>query len=54
MIDRMDWMDEHHWHNSGLWDLSARADGVLERVLDQEYAAELRHSQAFLADCGYR
>jgi hypothetical protein len=53
IIDRMDWNDENHWHNSGLWDLIRRPDGVLERVLQLEYAQELRHSQALLARCGW-
>ena len=52
IIDRMDWNDETHWHNSGLWDLVKR-NGRLERVLYQEYADELRHSQALLARCGW-
>jgi hypothetical protein len=54
IIDRMDWSDEHHWHNSGLWDLSKREDGTLERVINREYAEELSHSQALLARCGWR
>ena len=53
IIDRMDWNDENHWHNSGLWDLKRRRDGGLERVLHLEYAQELRHSQALLARCGW-
>jgi beta-glucosidase/6-phospho-beta-glucosidase/beta-galactosidase len=53
IIDRMDWNDEHHWHNSGLWDLVRSPDGVLERVLHPEYAEELRRSQALLARCGW-
>ena len=53
IIDRMDWNDETHWHNSGLWDLVKGPDGVLERVLHLEYAEELRHSQALLARCGW-
>jgi len=52
IIDRMDWNDEHHWHNSGLWDLVMK-NGRLERVLHEEYAQELRHSQALLARCGW-
>ena len=52
IIDRMDWNDENHWHNSGLWDL-VRKNGCLERVIHGEYAAELRHSQALLARCGW-
>jgi hypothetical protein len=53
IIDRMDWNDENHWHNSGLWDLVKRGDGIYERVIQQEYADELRHSQALLARCGW-
>jgi beta-glucosidase/6-phospho-beta-glucosidase/beta-galactosidase len=53
IIDRMDWNDANHWHNSGLWDLDARPDGTLTRVLNQEYAEELRHSQTLLARCGW-
>ena len=53
IIDRMDWHDENHWHNSGLWDLEKRRDGTFDRVLNQEYAAALRHSQALLARCGW-
>jgi beta-glucosidase/6-phospho-beta-glucosidase/beta-galactosidase len=52
IIDRMDWNDEHHWHNSGLWDLVMK-NGQLERVLNEEYVQELRHSQALLARCGW-
>jgi beta-glucosidase/6-phospho-beta-glucosidase/beta-galactosidase len=53
IIDRMDWNDDNHWHNSGLWDLVRRTDGTLERVLHEEYAEELRHSQALLSRCGW-
>ena len=53
IIDRMDWNDEHHWHNSGLWDLVRGPAGRLERVLNAEYAAELHHSQTLLARCGW-
>jgi beta-glucosidase/6-phospho-beta-glucosidase/beta-galactosidase len=53
VIDRMDWNDERHWHNSGLWDLARTPDGRLERVLHTEYAEEVRRSQALLARCGW-
>lgn len=46
IIDRFEWEDPSHWHNSGLWDLAAGHDGRLERVLNEPYAAELRRSQA--------
>jgi len=53
IIDRMDWNDANHWHNSGLWDLELSDDGLLQRVLNKEYADELRHSQALLSRCGW-
>jgi hypothetical protein len=53
IIDRMDWNDENHWHNSGLWDLEKDSTGMLKRVLNVEYAEELRHSQALLSRCGW-
>jgi len=48
IIDRPDWDDPDHWHNSGLWDLHRRPDGKLERVLSADYAASLRQAQARL------
>jgi hypothetical protein len=48
IIDRPDWDDPDHWHNSGLWDLRRRADGKLERILAEDYAESLRHAQAQL------
>jgi beta-glucosidase/6-phospho-beta-glucosidase/beta-galactosidase len=48
IIDRPDWDDPDHWHNSGLWDLRRGPSGKLERVLSSEYAAELRLAQARL------
>ena len=41
-LDRPDWDDDSHWHNSGLWDLRRHADGRLERVLHEPCAAEVR------------
>lgn len=49
VIDRFEWENPQHWHNSGLWDYSPDAAGNLVRVLNEPYAAELRHSQARLA-----
>lgn len=49
IIDRFDWNDPTHWHNSGLWDIERDQNGTLRRVLNQEYAAELRRSQRKLA-----
>jgi hypothetical protein len=45
IIDRPDWEDPDHWHNSGLWDLRRDGGGKLERVLSEEYAGELRKAQ---------
>jgi hypothetical protein len=52
IIDRFEWENPSHWHNSGLWDLTREADGTLVRVLHQEYAEELWHSQRLLAEKG--
>jgi hypothetical protein len=48
ILDRHDWDDPDHWHNSGLWDLALDGDGRLERILNQPYAAELRSAQSLL------
>jgi beta-glucosidase/6-phospho-beta-glucosidase/beta-galactosidase len=53
IIDRFEWEDPDHWHNSGLWDFTRDANGNFERVLNGEYAAELWHSQEKLARRGY-
>jgi beta-glucosidase/6-phospho-beta-glucosidase/beta-galactosidase len=47
IIDRHDWENPNHWHNSGLWDLKNN-NGRLERVLCEEYAADFRVAQAML------
>ncbi|MFO1434603.1 MAG: hypothetical protein U1F76_31735 [Candidatus Competibacteraceae bacterium] len=48
ILDRPDWEDLTHWHNSGLWDFSPGADGTLNRVLNEPYAHELRMAQRLL------
>ena len=48
IIDRPDWDDPDHWHNSGLWDLRRTADGKLERILAADYADSLQQAQAQL------
>jgi hypothetical protein len=53
VIDRQDWNDPNHWHNSGLWDIVRRPDGTLLRVLNEEYGQEVARSQALLARCGW-
>ena len=54
ILDRPDWDDPNHWHNSGLWDLQPTPDGRILRVLHPEYAADLRRAQAHLAQAGYQ
>jgi len=53
IIDRPDWENFDHWHNSGLFDLHRDATGRLRRVLHAEYGAALRWAQAALRqyDC---
>lgn len=38
ILDRPDWENLEHWHNSGLWDLIPDEQGKLQRVLNEEYA----------------
>jgi hypothetical protein len=52
ILDRFEWNDPSHWHNSGLWDF-VHEDGVFRRVLNAEYAAELNRSQLRLAALGF-
>ena len=44
IIDRSDWENENHWHNSGLWDYSLGKEGRHLRVLAQDYAVEIQHA----------
>ena len=53
IIDRFEWENPAHWHNSGLWDFRHLPDGTFERVLNADYAAELRRSQMRLAAVGF-
>ncbi len=52
ILDRPDWDDPDHWHNSGLWDLLPDENGVLRRVINQEYAAQFAISKRLLAQHG--
>ena len=54
ILDRFEWDDRSHWHNSGLWDLFQTGDGAYQRVLNLDYAEQLRRSQAILAGIGRR
>jgi beta-glucosidase/6-phospho-beta-glucosidase/beta-galactosidase len=42
VLDRPDWDNLDHWHNSGLWDLRPDGQGRLQRILNEDYAAELK------------
>jgi beta-glucosidase/6-phospho-beta-glucosidase/beta-galactosidase len=53
IMDRFEWEDPTHWHNSGLWDYELEPNGDFRRVLNAEYAAELLLSQEKLARKGY-
>jgi beta-glucosidase/6-phospho-beta-glucosidase/beta-galactosidase len=53
IIDRFEWDNPAHWHNSGLWDYELEPDGTYRRVLNEEYAAELRRSQRRMAAQGF-
>lgn len=48
ILDRHDWDNPNHWHNSGLWDLWKDERGQFQRVLNQQYAAELQAIQHHL------
>jgi beta-glucosidase/6-phospho-beta-glucosidase/beta-galactosidase len=52
IIDRPDWENDQHWHNSGLWDLRETAGGRLERVPCDDYIAALHRSQNLLREIG--
>jgi hypothetical protein len=45
VIDRPDWENPDHWHQSGLWELKRDSTGQLQRVLCREYAEDLRRAQ---------
>jgi hypothetical protein len=45
VIDRPDWDNPAHWHNSGLWDLRQCANGRLERIPCTDYIAALQDAQ---------
>ena len=51
ILDRYDWCDANHWHNSGLWDLVRDEEGGLQRVPNREYAAALVDTQRRLDHC---
>ena len=49
ILDRFDWEDPTHWHNSGLWDMIPDGNGSYRRVLNEPYAGSLRHAQTMVS-----
>lgn len=49
IIDRYDWMNANHWHNSGLWDFEPDPSGKLIRAVNQPYANVLSGCRQRLA-----
>lgn len=52
IIDRFDWQNPNHWHNSGLWDFAMARNGKAVRILNETYATALRRVQALLESIG--
>lgn len=52
IVDRTDWENEHHWHNSGLWNVEPDAQGVLRRVVDGPYLADFLEARRHLVQDG--
>ncbi|MEO5898347.1 MAG: beta-glucosidase [Vicinamibacterales bacterium] len=53
VIDRFEWNNPSHWHNSGLWDYTLDSDANFVRVLNTAYATEFWRSQLKLSQAGY-
>jgi hypothetical protein len=54
IMDRFDWDDPSHWHNSGLWDYAIERDGTFRRVINEAYATEFRRARKRFAALGIR
>ena len=52
IIDRFDWENDNHWHNSGLWDYSPGKERHHLRVLTQDYAAEIQRAVQLFSSSG--
>jgi beta-glucosidase/6-phospho-beta-glucosidase/beta-galactosidase len=48
VIDRPDWDDLITWHRSGIWDIEADDEGLLQRVLNIPFAEALKRVQVTL------
>ncbi|HLG95708.1 MAG TPA: hypothetical protein VKX49_05285 [Bryobacteraceae bacterium] len=51
ILDRFDWMDAAHWHNSGLWDMVSDDREKFRRVPNPEYAAAFLETQERVSRC---
>jgi len=51
ILDRFEWENPQHWHNSGLWDFEIQSDGTFMRVLNPPYAEELQRCQSRIEGC---
>lgn len=49
IVDRFDWENENHWHNSGLWDMEMDGKGILHRVINQPYFDAFLDAQDYLS-----
>lgn len=54
ILNRFDWDDPTHWHDSGLWDFAPSGNAHYRRVLNPEYAGALGECRARLAAIGCR
>jgi beta-glucosidase/6-phospho-beta-glucosidase/beta-galactosidase len=52
IIDRSDWENDNHWHNSGLWDYNLGTEGQHLRILAQDYAAEIQRAVQLFSSSG--
>uniref|UniRef100_Q02C54 Beta-glucosidase n=1 Tax=Solibacter usitatus (strain Ellin6076) TaxID=234267 RepID=Q02C54_SOLUE len=48
ILDRFDWEDSQHWHNSGLWDMRPDSSGGYDRILNNTYAGALKRAQGII------
>jgi hypothetical protein len=50
ILDRHDWDDQDHWHNSGLWDIQVTEKGEYQRILNRDYMEALTSARALTTD----
>jgi UDP-galactopyranose mutase len=52
IIDRPDWEDLNHWHNSGLWDMQLDPSGQLQRIINDDYLRAFTWAKSLLGELG--